>query len=57
MITTQALQERAKRIRELDELIHTLCNERDQLMYGGLTRQEHNDLVDLVRADGKPHLA
>ena len=57
MITEQALQERAKRIQELDELIHTLCNERDQLMYGGLTRQEHNDLVDLVRADGKSHLA
>ena len=57
MITQQALQERVKRIQEIDNLIHLLYTERDQLMYEGLTREQHNELFDLVRADGKSHLA
>lgn len=57
MITDQAMKDRATRIQEIDSLMHLLCEERDRLMYDGLSREEHNRLVELVRADGKSHFA
>ena len=57
MITDQALKDRATRIQDIDTLMHALCEERDRLMYDGLSREDHNKLVDLVRADGKSHFA
>ena len=55
MATKQELKERAKRIREIDELITKLFKEHEQLMYDGLTNEEHNRLHDLVHSDGKSH--
>jgi len=57
MITDQALKDRATRIQDIDTLMHALCEERDRLMYDGLSREDHNRLVDLVRADEKSHFA
>ena len=57
MITEQALKDRATRIQDIDSLMHRLCEDRDRLMYDGLSREDHNRLVELVRADGKSHFA
>lgn len=57
MITEQAMKDRATRIQDIDSLMHLLCEERDRLMYDGLSTEEHNRLVELVRADGKSHFA
>ena len=55
MATKQELKDRATRIREIDELITKLFKEHEQLMYDGLTNEEHNRLHDLVHSDGKSH--
>lgn len=49
------LKQRAKRIREIDEQITVLFDELHSLYRDGISTEEHNNLWNMVMADGKSH--
>lgn len=49
------LEQRAKRIAEIDEQIKVLFDELHSLYRDGISTEEHNKLWDMVMADGKSH--
>ncbi len=51
----ETLEERDKKIRQIDETLNKLHDELRSLYYVGLSTEKRNKLWDMVRSDHKPH--
>lgn len=52
---TMTIEERVKRIRELDQQQDAIDKEKDKLYKEGLTREQHNKLIQQVMDDRQSH--